>query len=178
MIAPQYDEWGRDLALVAAAKSAERELLDEAAALRRQMRALEDRIAEATGGVLPVLPGAEWTRRLALAVAEHFDLSPLELVGRSRVTVVIKPRFALCWLIKQVSPNLAAPRIAMLVGYEDHTSVLHALRRADELRGKDEGFAWSTDQLLIIARRLRAEATPGLALAEAPEPAFAGGGAS
>jgi hypothetical protein len=161
MNAPQYDDWGREIGFlkpVAAPfpKPTEAELVAELAALRARLVAIEASVDGVISEDGAPITGPDWVRRLKMAVADHWDLSVLELVGRSRIRVITKPRFALCWLLQKVG-GYSRPRIAMLVGYDDHTSVSHALRRAEALRTTDEGFRWSTDELLRIAAHLRSE---------------------
>lgn len=172
MSAAQLDDWGREVGFQALARQApkptEQELLAEMAALRARLVEIEACVDGAFGQDDVALAGPDWVRRLKMAVAEHWEISVLELVGRSRIRVITKPRFALCWLLQKVG-GFSRPRIMTMVGYEDHTSVMHALRRAEALRTTDEGFCWSTDQLLAIANHLRSETARAVPIAAPAE---------
>lgn len=123
-----------------------------------QVRVKELEALVVTSGDTPVgiALSAPWVQRLVIVVADHWQVSPLALVGKSRTFVFSRPRFVLCWLLRQ-STDYSLPLIARLVGYLDHTSVCHALNRVNEWRAKDEVVQNDTNQLLIIARRLHAE---------------------
>jgi chromosomal replication initiator protein len=100
------------------------------------------------------LPGAE--RRLTVdeiqkATAEHFGLKPADLVSACRARAVARPRQAAMWLVKQFTTR-SLPDIGRRFGGRDHTTVMHAVRRIDELRVSDPQLA---RDLEILTRKLR-----------------------
>lgn len=160
----ELDDWGREMCFTAPPPAPHPTSSDRAFhLLKRQIDDLEQRLAglEAVvvkGGEAPigVSLGSAWVQRLVTVVADHWQVSPLALVGRSRIGIVTRPRFVLCWLLREAT-DYPHTRIAQLVGYLDHTSVVHALNRVNEWREKDEVVQYDTNQLLVIAKRLRAE---------------------
>jgi chromosomal replication initiator protein len=100
------------------------------------------------------LPGGE--RRLTVdeiqkATAEHFGLKPADLVSACRARAVARPRQAAMWLVKQFTTR-SLPDIGRRFGGRDHTTVMHAVRRIDELRISDPQLA---RDLEILTRKLR-----------------------
>ena len=100
------------------------------------------------------LPGGE--RRLTVdeiqkATAEHFGLKPADLVSACRTRAVARPRQAAMWLVKQFTTR-SLPDIGRRFGGRDHTTVMHAVRRIDELRISDAQLA---RDLEILTRKLR-----------------------
>ena len=100
------------------------------------------------------LPGGE--RRLTVdeiqkATAEHFGLKPADLVSACRARAVARPRQAAMWLVKQFTTR-SLPDIGRRFGGRDHTTVMHAVRRIDELRISDAQLA---RDLEILTRKLR-----------------------
>jgi chromosomal replication initiator protein len=100
------------------------------------------------------LPGGE--RRLTVdeiqkATAEHFGLKPADLVSACRTRAVARPRQAAMWLVKQFTTR-SLPDIGRRFGGRDHTTVMHAVRRIDELRVSDAQLA---RDLEILTRKLR-----------------------
>jgi hypothetical protein len=124
--------------------------------LEARVKELEDLVI--TSGDMPVgvALSAPWVQRLVVVVADHWQVSAMALVGRGRTACVTRPRFVLCWLLRQ-STDYSLPMIARMVGYLDHTAAVHALNRVNDWREKDEVVQHETNQLLIIARRLHAD---------------------
>ncbi|MCP4561980.1 MAG: hypothetical protein GY873_08595 [Bosea sp.] len=56
-------------------------------------------------------------------------------------------RFA-CWWLADKMTELSLNTLGRLSGGRDHTTVMHGLRRAEELRASSESFRLSTDALL------------------------------
>jgi chromosomal replication initiator protein len=85
------------------------------------------------------------------ATAEHFGLKQADLLSERRNRAVARPRQAAMWLAKQLTTR-SLPDIGRRFGGRDHTTVLHAVRRIDELRAGDAQLARDLETLL---RRLR-----------------------
>ena len=111
--------------------------LDEAATiLRPHLRAGEKRIT---------------VDDIQKAVAEHFGLKQADLLSERRTRAIARPRQAAMYLAKQLTTR-SLPDIGRRFGGRDHTTVLHAVRRIEELRADDP--ALSAD-LETLARKLR-----------------------
>ena len=85
------------------------------------------------------LRGAE--RRVTIdeiqkAVSAHFELKPIDLVSARRAVVVARPRQIAMYLAKRLTTR-SLPEIGRKFGGRDHSTVIHAVRRIEELRDKD-----------------------------------------
>lgn len=74
------------------------------------------------------------------AVCSHFRISLDALHGRSRRKLIVYPRH-ICWYLAAKHTLLSLPRIGLRCGDRDHTSVLHARRKIEEMILVDEGTA-------------------------------------
>ncbi len=111
--------------------------LDEAQnALRLHLRGVEKRIT---------------VDEIQKAACEHFGLKQADLLSPGRARALARPRQAAMWLAKQLTTR-SLPDIGKRFGGRDHTTVLHAVRRIDELRALDPQLA---RDLEILSRKLR-----------------------
>jgi chromosomal replication initiator protein len=85
------------------------------------------------------------------ATAEHFGLKQADLISERRTRSVARPRQAAMWLAKQMTTR-SLPDIGRRFGGRDHTTVLHAVRRIEELRAGDPQLA---RDLETLTRKLR-----------------------
>jgi chromosomal replication initiator protein len=85
------------------------------------------------------------------ATAEHFGLRQADLISERRTRSVARPRQAAMWLAKQLTVR-SLPDIGRRFGGRDHTTVLHAVRRIEELRQND---AQLSGDLEALVRKLR-----------------------
>jgi chromosomal replication initiator protein len=85
------------------------------------------------------------------ATAEHFGMKQVDLLSERRTRAVARPRQAAMWLAKQLTTR-SLPDIGRRFGGRDHTTVLHAVRRIEELRAADPQLARDLESLV---RRLR-----------------------
>jgi chromosomal replication initiator protein len=111
--------------------------LDEAQnALRLHLRGVEKRIT---------------VDEIQKATCEHFGLKQADLISPGRARALARPRQAAMWLAKQLTTR-SLPDIGKRFGGRDHTTVLHAVRRIEELRAADPRLA---QDLEILTRKLR-----------------------
>ena len=85
------------------------------------------------------------------AVAEHYGLQQADMLSERRARAVARPRQAAMWIAKQITTR-SLPDIGRRFGGRDHTTVLHAVRRIEELKQDDAALARDLDVLL---RKLR-----------------------
>jgi len=85
------------------------------------------------------------------AAAEHFGLKQSDLISERRTRAVARPRQAAMWLAKHLTTR-SLPDIGRRFGGRDHTTVLHAVRRIEELRISDAQLA---RDLELLERKLR-----------------------
>ncbi|MCJ8520395.1 chromosomal replication initiator protein [Pseudorhizobium tarimense] len=69
-------------------------------------------------------------------VARHYNVSRQELVSNRRTRVVVKPRQIAMYLAKTLTPR-SFPEIGRRFGGRDHTTVLHAVRKIEDLISGD-----------------------------------------
>ena len=86
-----------------------------------------------------VLRGAQ--RRVTIdeiqkLVSRHFDLKPLDLVSARRARAVARPRQIAMYLAKRLTTR-SLPEIGRKFGGRDHSTVIHAVKRIEELRQSD-----------------------------------------
>lgn len=60
-----------------------------------------------------------------------------ELKDVARGQAHARPRQVCMWLVKRLCPSSSLPSIGKLFGNRDHTTVMHAVRRAPEVMGED-----------------------------------------
>jgi chromosomal replication initiator protein len=73
-------------------------------------------------------------------VAEHYNIRLSEMYSARRARAVARPRQVAMYLAKQLTAR-SLPEIGRKFGGRDHTTVMHAVRKVDELRSTDRGFA-------------------------------------
>jgi chromosomal replication initiator protein len=91
--------------------------------------------------LLAHLVGAGEARRVRIEdiqriVARHYNVSRQELVSNRRTRVIVKPRQIAMYLAKTLTPR-SFPEIGRRFGGRDHTTVLHAVRKIEDLIGED-----------------------------------------
>jgi chromosomal replication initiator protein len=82
-------------------------------------------------------------------VARHYNVSKTELLSNRRTRTIVKPRQVAMYLSKVMTPR-SLPEIGRRFGGRDHTTVLHAVRKIEDLSGADNTLA----QELELLRRL------------------------
>jgi chromosomal replication initiator protein len=69
-------------------------------------------------------------------VAEHYKLKMADLLSARRAREVARPRQVAMYLAKKLTPR-SLPEIGRRFGGRDHTTVMHAVKRIEELRAVD-----------------------------------------
>lgn len=69
-------------------------------------------------------------------VAKYFDVRPQDIIGTRRQQKIAIPRHIAQYLARELT-SLSLPKIGELFGGKDHTSVLHACRKIENLLTKD-----------------------------------------
>ena len=72
-------------------------------------------------------------------VASHFNIRVSDMHSARRARSVARPRQVAMYLAKQLTSR-SLPEIGRKFGGRDHTTVMHAVRKVDELREHDSGF--------------------------------------
>lgn len=79
-------------------------------------------------------------------VAEHFNIRLSDMHSPKRLQSVVRPRQIAMYLSKILTP-LSLPEIGRKFGGRDHTTVIHAIKKIEELKGSDPGAAEDIDLL-------------------------------
>lgn len=70
------------------------------------------------------------------AVSAHFEVKQLDLISARRAQSIARPRQVAMYLAKRLTTR-SLPEIGRKFGNRDHSTVIHAVRRIEELRGVD-----------------------------------------
>jgi chromosomal replication initiator protein len=73
-------------------------------------------------------------------VSEHYNIRQSEMYSARRARAVARPRQVAMYLSKQLTSR-SLPEIGRKFGGRDHTTVMHAVRKVEELRATDNSFA-------------------------------------
>ncbi|WP_366553360.1 chromosomal replication initiator protein DnaA [Aquibaculum sediminis] len=79
-------------------------------------------------------------------VAEHFNVRLSDMYSARRARSVARPRQVAMYLAKQLTSR-SLPEIGRKFGGRDHTTVMHAVRKIEELKATDHAFAEDVDLL-------------------------------
>jgi chromosomal replication initiator protein len=79
-------------------------------------------------------------------VAEHFTIRLGEMTSDRRARAVARPRQVAMYLAKQLTTR-SLPEIGRKFGGRDHTTVMHAVRKIEELKGTDPALAEDVELL-------------------------------
>ena len=85
-------------------------------------------------------------------VSKHFNVTKADLLSARRTRTVVRPRQIAMYLAKALTPR-SLPEIGRRFGNRDHTTVLHAVRKIEEMASADRGFA---DEIEMLKRMLDA----------------------
>jgi chromosomal replication initiator protein len=83
-------------------------------------------------------------------VSKHFNVTKADLLSARRTRTVVRPRQIAMYLAKALTPR-SLPEIGRRFGNRDHTTVLHAVRKIEEMASTDRGFA---DEIEMLKRLL------------------------
>ncbi|MET0606797.1 MAG: chromosomal replication initiator protein DnaA [Beijerinckiaceae bacterium] len=79
-------------------------------------------------------------------VATHFNVSRADILSSRRTANVVRPRQIAMYLAKTLTLR-SLPEIGRRFGGRDHTTVLHAVRKVDDLLNRDESLREDIDLL-------------------------------
>ena len=77
--------------------------------------------------------------RIQRAVCEVFSVTPTDMVSKRRARIIARPRQVAMYLCKKLTKR-SLPDIGRRFGGRDHTTVMHAVKRIEELRAEDAAF--------------------------------------
>ena len=79
-------------------------------------------------------------------VAEHYNIRMSDLIGPKRVRTYARPRQVAMYLAKILTAR-SLPEIGRRFGGRDHTTVIHGVRRIEELKAQDGQIAEDVEML-------------------------------
>ncbi|WGF90673.1 chromosomal replication initiator protein DnaA [Marinivivus vitaminiproducens] len=79
-------------------------------------------------------------------VAEHYGIKMADMHSARRARIVARPRQVAMYLAKQLTPR-SLPEIGRKFGGRDHTTVMHAVRKIEELQSADPALTADLDHL-------------------------------
>lgn len=79
-------------------------------------------------------------------VAEHYNVKLADMHSPRRARAVARPRQVAMYLAKQLTTR-SLPEIGRKFGGRDHTTVIHAVRKIEELRGGDHSLSEDVELL-------------------------------
>jgi chromosomal replication initiator protein len=82
-------------------------------------------------------------------VAAHFNIRLADMYSARRARSIARPRQVAMYLAKQLTSR-SLPEIGRKFGGRDHTTVMHAVRKVEELRDTDSSFAEDLELLKRI----------------------------
>lgn len=86
-------------------------------------------------------------REIQYAVSHEFGVTPLDLVSDRRSAVVARPRQVAMWIAKHTT-TMSLPAIGRHFGGRDHTTVMHAIARIEQLMSSNADLADAVGRLL------------------------------
>jgi hypothetical protein len=108
-------------------------------------------------------------RAISEVVASYYNVDHRAIASESRSEKVIWPRFTTAWFARWLT-HYSLPHIGMYLG-RDHTTILHEVRRAEERRLSDPGYAAELEEIGVLLDAVQiAQATVPLRLPDDVDP--------
>jgi chromosomal replication initiator protein len=79
-------------------------------------------------------------------VSEHYNIRLSDMIGPKRVRNIARPRQVAMYLCKHMTTR-SLPDIGRRFGGRDHTTIMHGIRKIDELKGADPQLSEDLDLL-------------------------------
>lgn len=125
-----------------------RQLVDEAIEGAAQ-RAAEWRIRDLNNHIECTGPTI---RDILQAVTKATKVSAQDIVGPRRTSNFTSPRFLAVALMRELRPDLSLPAIGKALR-RDHTTIMHALRRFDEMKGNPPFVGWLAHDAIVQLKK-------------------------
>lgn len=85
-------------------------------------------------------------------VAEHYNVRLSDMIGPKRARTIARPRQVAMYLAKQLTSR-SLPEIGRRFGGRDHTTIMHGVKKIEELKATDSQLS---DDLQLLRRLLQA----------------------
>lgn len=86
------------------------------------------------------------------ATVDHFGIPKESMTCKARYRSVARPRQIAMFLMRELCPHLSYPGIGRVMGRRDHTTVMHGVRKIEELLLTDPDLAADVDQIRKAAK--------------------------
>jgi chromosomal replication initiator protein len=83
-------------------------------------------------------------------VAEHYNVRLSDMIGPKRTRTIARPRQVAMYLAKQLTSR-SLPEIGRRFGGRDHTTIMHGVKKIEELKSTDSQLS---DDLQLLRRLL------------------------
>ena len=84
-------------------------------------------------------------------VAEHYNIRLSDMIGPKRLRTIARPRQVAMYLSKQLTSR-SLPEIGRRFGGRDHTTIMHGVKKIEELSAIDSQLA---DDIQLLKRLLQ-----------------------
>ncbi len=153
---PIKEEVPAPIAVPIAKKSPSPETYAERAARRAALEALKAEINSLHKRINQALMDEESTRAgrsqisgIVRKVGEFYKVPVRELLSPRRKAAIVKPRQVAMYLTKEMTTH-SLPTIGRAIGGRDHTTVMHACTRVEEMLKDDPAFAEEVKTLTLL----------------------------
>ena len=113
---------------------------------------LELRVRSRIAGDLSVSDRKITVEEIQRKVSDHYNIRLSDLIGPKRVRTFARPRQVAMYLAKTMTSR-SLPEIGRRFGGRDHTTIMHGVRKIEELKQQDSQIA---DDLELLRRSLEA----------------------
>ncbi len=79
-------------------------------------------------------------------VADHFRIKTADILGANRSRMYVVPRQVAMYLCKQLTSH-SYPEIGTFFGKKDHTTVMHACKKVEQMMGENDEFKHAVERL-------------------------------
>lgn len=86
---------------------------------------------------------------VAAYVAELHDIPMKSFYGSMRTRKLARPRQIAMYCVRLLCPHMSYPRIGLMMGNRDHTTILHGYRKIEELIETDAEVSDAVDRVLF-----------------------------
>ncbi len=130
---------GRDLDAAVSRLVAHNQLTGEPISLDMAEMALRDLLRQKEARRVKI-------EEIQRVVCKQYNVTKADLLSSRRTRTVVRPRQIAMYLAKTLTPR-SLPEIGRRFGNRDHTTVLHAVRKIEDMMQTDRGFADEVDGL-------------------------------
>ncbi len=99
----------------------------------------------------PIITDSVSLNRIIRTVVRYYKISVTELLSQRRAARITIPRHITVWLFRRLTTK-SLTNMGVAMGGRDHSTMLHSIVRADDLRGRDPVIQSQINELLSALR--------------------------